>query len=46
MKGKLFTERERLVLEEIIRHRRTIRGPNFLSEEIQKQPLTDSFGQL
>lgn len=39
MKGKLFTERERQVLEEIIRHRRTIRGPNFLSRDIPETIL-------
>ncbi len=39
MKGRFFTEQERHVLEEVIRHRRTELGPNFLSQEIPDQIL-------
>ncbi len=34
MKGRLFTEKERQILEDIIVHRRTEFGENFISQEI------------
>lgn len=39
MKGRYFTEQERQVLEEIIQHRRTELGPNFLNQEIPETVL-------
>ena len=36
MKGKLFTEQERQVLEQVIQHRRTERGQNFLNKDISE----------
>ncbi|MDJ0737010.1 MAG: 5,6-dimethylbenzimidazole synthase [Nostocaceae cyanobacterium] len=39
MKGRYFTEQERQILEEIIRHRRTELGENFLSQEIPETVL-------
>ncbi|NET54962.1 MAG: 5,6-dimethylbenzimidazole synthase [Symploca sp. SIO2E6] len=39
MKGKYFKEQERQVLEDIIRHRRTELGKNFLSQEIPESVL-------
>lgn len=39
MKGRYFKEQERQVLEEIIRHRRTELGQNFINQEIPETVL-------